>query len=235
MEKQDFKIGDKVRVRRNLKGRSYVDCWLVEPMCDYEGKNTKIIKKFDNGYQLKDCSVWHFSSEMLEKIDKKQETRFKVGDRAILRRETECTIGFKAGDIVKIVDLSPYEKYGVTIENDHFRGCVDIADLIPVKRKHFKALSDNFTGNIKIENGFIVEKEEKEEILDDVERKYLSSVIKPFRNRVKSITKVGHYTGRAFIMINLNNDYLSFPNFEEKAMYKGMETFRSYTLEELGL
>lgn len=231
MEKQEFKIGDKVRVKRNLEERGNADCQFVEPMRKYEGKNTKIIKKFDNGYQLKDCSIWHFSSEMLEKIDKKQETRFKVSDRAILRRETECTIGFKAGDIVKIVDLSPYEKYGVTIENDHFRGCVDIADLIPVKRKHFKALSDNFTGNIKIENGFIVERE----ILDDVEKEYLSIVLKPFRNRVKSITKAGIYGGRAFIMVSLNNDYLSFPSFEEKAMYKGMETFRSYTLEELGL
>lgn len=231
MEKQEFKIGDKVRVKRNLEERGNADCQFVEPMRKYEGRKTKIIKKFDNGYQLKDCSVWHFSSKMLEKNDKKQETRFKVGDRAILRRETECTIGFKAGDVVKIVDLSPYEKYGVTIGNDHFRGCVDIEDLIPVKRKHFKTLSDNFTGNIKVENGFIVEKE----ILDKVEKEYLSIVLKPFRNRVKSITKTRVSSGRAFIMVSLNNDYLSFPNFEEKAMYKGMETFRNYTFEELDL
>ena len=231
MEKQEFKIGDKVRVKKNLKERSYVDCWLAEPMCRYEGKSTKIIRKIGNNFQLKGCSGWHFSPEMLEKIDKKQENRFKVGDRAILRREGENAIGFKAGDVVEIVDLSSYEKYGVTIENNRFRGYVDIEDLIPVKRKHFKVLSDDFTGNIKVKNGFIVEKE----ILDKTEKEYLSMVLKPFRNRVESITKTGLYGGIAFIMVKLNNDYLSFPSFEEKAMYKGMKTFRSYTLEELDL
>ena len=231
MEKQEFKIGDKVRVRRNLKGRSYVDCGLVEPICDYGGKTTEIKEKFGNNYQLKGCSTWLFSSEMLEKIDKKQENRFKVGDRAILRRETECTIGFKAGDVVKIVDLSPYEKYGVTIENDHFRGCVDIEDLIPTKRKHFKALSDNFTGNIKIENGFIIEKE----VLDEIEKKYLSAVIKPFRNKIVYIEKITSLFDGEQIWINLKEDDFFLPEFEKGTMYKGMENSRSYTLEELGL
>lgn len=231
MKKQDFKIGDKVRVKRNLEERGNANCQFVELMRKYEGRKTKIIKKFDNGYQLKDCSIWHFSSEMLEKIDKKQETRFKVGDRAILRRESDCAIGLKAGDTVRIVDLSSFEKNGVTIENDSFIGYVDIEDLIPTKRKYFKALSDDFTGNIKVKNGFIVE----EEILDKVEKEYLSMALKPFRNRIKSITKTRIFCERAFIMVSLNNDFLIFPSFEEKAMYKGMETFRSYTLEELGL
>ena len=70
-------------------------------------------------------------------------------------------------------------------------------------------------------------------ILDDVEKEYLSSVIKPFRDRVSSISKDGPLE---YITISLDgDDFAILPNFEEGTMYKGMETNRRYTLEELGL
>ena len=70
-------------------------------------------------------------------------------------------------------------------------------------------------------------------ILDDVEKEYLSNVIKPFRDRVSSISKDGPLE---YITISLDGDDFAFlPNFEEGKMYKGMETNRRYTLEELGL
>ena len=70
-------------------------------------------------------------------------------------------------------------------------------------------------------------------ILDDVEKEYLSSVIKPFRDRVSSISKDGPLE---YITILLDgDDFAILPNFEEGTMYKGMETNRRYTLEELGL
>ena len=70
-------------------------------------------------------------------------------------------------------------------------------------------------------------------ILDDVEKEYLSNVIKPFRDRVSSISKDAPLE---YITISLDGDDFAFlPNFEEGKMYKGMETNRRYTLEELGL
>lgn len=79
--------------------------------------------------------------------------------------------------------------------------------------------------------------EYKEPILDDIERKYLSAVIKPFKNRVKSINKVVCRNDLAFIRLTFDeNDHVYFPYFRLKSgMYKGMENNKDYTLEELGL
>ena len=77
----------------------------------------------------------------------------------------------------------------------------------------------------------------EEPILDDAERKYLSGVIRPFRDRVENIQKNGIYPkGKERIVIAYNNSlYMPFPVFKEGTMYKGMELNKEYTLEELGL
>ena len=85
-------------------------------------------------------------------------------------------------------------------------------------------------------NNWLLE-EHKEPILDDVEKEYLSNVIKPFRDRVTSISKdkdrsKGYYIGIALI----DSDYVFLPYFKESAkMYTGMELNHMYSLEELGL
>ena len=79
--------------------------------------------------------------------------------------------------------------------------------------------------------------EYKDPILDDVEREYLSAVIKPFREKIEYIRKnKSAYKDKQFISIGFyDDDYMYFPFFENDAMYKCMELGRKYTLEELGL
>ena len=79
--------------------------------------------------------------------------------------------------------------------------------------------------------------EYKEPILDDVEREYLSAVIKPFRKKVSCIRKSKDLSeGKKYIKIELcNGDTMYFPYLANDEMYKGMELYRNYTLEELGL
>lgn len=80
--------------------------------------------------------------------------------------------------------------------------------------------------------------EYKEPILDDVEKEYLNSVIKPFRKKVNSITKILVCDSKkCFIRIRVNNtEHVNLPNFNiASGMYAGMHSFRAYTLEELGL
>ena len=81
--------------------------------------------------------------------------------------------------------------------------------------------------------------EAKEPILDDVEREYLSAVIKPFRNKVKNIVKISGIgkSKEQYIRIVLGElDFMNFPNFNKNTgMYKGMEADKLYSLEELGL
>ena len=78
------------------------------------------------------------------------------------------------------------------------------------------------------------------QILTDAEKRYLSNVIEPFRDRIMYINKVKASRGE-YIAIHLNHytgglpDSAMLPEFEEETMYKGMELGREYTLEELGL
>ena len=79
--------------------------------------------------------------------------------------------------------------------------------------------------------------EVEEPILDEAERKYLSNVIRPFRDRVKNIIKHNsYYKNEEYIVIYSGHDIsISFPNFKKGTMYKGMELNKEYKLEELGL
>lgn len=75
----------------------------------------------------------------------------------------------------------------------------------------------------------------KEPVLDEVERKYLSDVIKPFGHRVSHIVKRMNGSGY-YIAIILNNfDVMNLPYFTRNTMYKGMTVGRQYKLKELGL
>lgn len=89
------------------------------------------------------------------------------------------------------------------------------------------------------------------DILDDVEKKYLRDIIKPFRNRVESITKTKYdvigrelrYEKAFCIEIAVNplptiarsGDLIRLPMFTNTKMYANMEEDKKYTLEELGL
>lgn len=77
----------------------------------------------------------------------------------------------------------------------------------------------------------------EQEVLDDVEREYLSAVIRPFRKKVKHIAIWDTCNGsKQFVHIKLyDEDCINLPNFKPNAMYKGMELHKEYTLEELGL
>ena len=77
-------------------------------------------------------------------------------------------------------------------------------------------------------------------ILDDIEKKYLSNIIKPFRNKIKYIRKISSPTENfEYIRIcyqdhNYTN-VLNFPDFKVGTMYRGMKIGKAYTLKELGI
>ena len=81
-------------------------------------------------------------------------------------------------------------------------------------------------------------KEHEEPILDDIEKEYLSNIIKPFKNKVVYVLK-NEGRDSYFIEMSLNNngiDYVVLPNFSCSAkMYVNMKPKKRYTLKELGL
>lgn len=82
---------------------------------------------------------------------------------------------------------------------------------------------------------WLLEEAEKQLLLNDAEKEYLSSVIKPFRKNANFICKNSNILCE-YISIGVNNnDCISLPAFKPGEMYKCMEKNKLYTLEELGL
>ena len=80
----------------------------------------------------------------------------------------------------------------------------------------------------------------EQSILDDIEKKYLGNIIKPFRDRIVWIKKIDSpIQNYAYIKICYQDrNYaivLNFPDFKVGTMYRGMQIGKAYTLKELGL
>ena len=74
-------------------------------------------------------------------------------------------------------------------------------------------------------------------ILDDAERRYLSAVIRPFRENVTNICKVKATKSKSecvIIHVSKHNCCI-LPWFGVETMYRGTEINKRYTLKELGL
>ena len=72
-------------------------------------------------------------------------------------------------------------------------------------------------------------------ILDDKEKEYLSAVIKPFRDKVISISKKSANYGEFIDIVIDEAEDIYLPYFKPGKMYQGIGVNREYTLEELGL
>ena len=107
----------------------------------------------------------------------------------------------------------------------------------PVKCDGFRCIDCAFgNGCISKRMNWLLE-EYEEPILDDIEKEYLSAVIKPFRKRIKSIKKNDYPSNSAFISIEMDKcEHIFLPVFElNSGMYQRMEINKKYTLKELGL
>ena len=83
-----------------------------------------------------------------------------------------------------------------------------------------------------------------DEILDDKEKEYLSNFIKPFKKYVRAVSKIKIGSQEQINILYydyFDKDYtdeysfILLPTFKKGTMYKGMESYKEYTLEELGL
>lgn len=74
-------------------------------------------------------------------------------------------------------------------------------------------------------------------ILDKEEKEYLEAVLRPFRNKIKYVKKTLRLStmNQEYLFIEMVDDHVYLPYFDEKKMYKGMVLGKEYTLEELGL
>lgn len=86
-----------------------------------------------------------------------------------------------------------------------------------------------------------LEEEHVEPVLNNVEKQYLEDFIRPFRSRVKSITKRSYSNDHSYLQLGIksiyNQDYelMNLPLFVRNKMYRRMAEEKEYTLKDLGL
>lgn len=145
----------------------------------------------------------------------------------------------------KLKYLTPEEFYNWEKENCNYTEC----NACPFKSANCNLYDEDSWVNHKelFSNEFLNQELEINtlDILDEKEKQYLQNVIKPFRDRVKSIAKQNDTDSYEYISIGVSypinkrngcdTDYIWLPSFERGVMYKNMEVEKKYTLEELGL
>ena len=99
--------------------------------------------------------------------------------------------------------------------------------------------SDWFSANHILLGVLIGKYEIKKPILDEIEKEYLSVVVKPFRDRVKSVIKyesgIYEYIVIRYRSIEEHIGTVHFPPFKKGTMYNGMKAGKAYSLNELGV
>lgn len=142
-------------------------------------------------------------------------------------KEVAQLLGVEIGEEFKIEGHSGDVKYRLTEENLEYFSCG-------------KGFTISSTLNKLLNGEYKVVKIPKP-VLDDVEKEYLSTVIKPFRNRIKYFYKYPCGTNGNYEAITVKIetygycDCLDFPKFKKGSMYKGMKAGKKYSLEELGI
>lgn len=218
----EFKVGDKVKIRKDFsKTKSYKIAPVLN-MEKYKGKIAEIQRISTGGnYKLDiDNMEWYWSDDMLEPYETKESNFNKLdlknGDIVTKRNGEKRTLVGKYLHNVK--RASPLTYYTEDLKDS---GGLKEHDIIKVERP------------VKYEIVF----EREEEILDETEKRYLANVIRPFRKRIQFIQKKKEITEiNPYIRIVCeDNDKLVFPYITDNSMYKGMEVNKKYTLKELGL
>lgn len=145
----------------------------------------------------------------------------------------------------KLKYLTPEEFYNWEKENCDHTEC----NACPFKSANCNLYDEDSWVNNKnlFSNEFLNQELEIKapDILDKQEKEYLRNVIKPFRNRVKYITKETEINAYEFLTMDVINplnasfyfgtEYISLPYFKSGTMYNNMKVGKKYTLEELGL
>lgn len=75
-------------------------------------------------------------------------------------------------------------------------------------------------------------------ILTEEERNYLSSVVRPFREKIQHISKLSSKDGESIcidIRYDWEEDSIMLPKFAAGTLYKGMEIGKEYSIKELNL
>lgn len=144
----------------------------------------------------------------------------------------------KMAEVAKLLGVKLGEEFTIKGVNSSYRFKLTAIGLMSSWKNSSKwnssgLIEDFITGNYQISK-------KTNSVLDEAEKRYLTNIIKPFKDQVIAIVKRSANYGEFIdIMIDegdigdCGNIYL--PYFKSGKMYKGMKVGREYTLEQLAL
>lgn len=184
--------------------------------------------------------------------------KFKVGDRIRGISDDYCytdknmylgevTDASKDSIIIKILKHRDSTRVGREYLAEYPNGRFEIVELTKselqskidklenINKKLYSKTISNRDKIAHLKREIMSLKEENKQILDNVEKRYLENVIRPFKDKIKYLVKSKTPNGE-YIGFDLNNyDNFGLPNFKKETMYIGMRSEKKYTLKELGL
>ena len=215
-----FKVGDKVKlVRINSEGPWYKK---------YLG-NVYTIKNFETDNYGR-FARFKETSDVMPYVKNLELVKEEYTYEDLKESPIGTKVTFESGIILIKVDKENYKEikeYGTTRYIELLKGLKDNWQFMN-QGKIIKIEEPKYTTVYECEP----------EILDEVEKRYLSNVIRPFRDKVKNIIKTKSIAlkDKEYIIIRIiNGNNIPLPYFDKNTMYKGMELEKTYTLEELGL
>ena len=145
----------------------------------------------------------------------------------------------KMAEVAKLLGLELGEEFTIKGVNSSYRFKLTAIGLMSSWKNSSKwnssgLLEEFITGHYQISI------DKTHSVLDDVEKRYLRNIIKPFKKQVKYIRKCRKLSGpKEYISIayvdSTGDNVLNFPDFKANKMYQGMKIDKLYKLEELGL
>ena len=215
----DFEVGDRVRVKKDIIVDKFYNSWKFnKDMVEFKGRILTIDKKrYSKEFYIKEDShmfVWTIG--MLEKVEYTYED--------LVKSPIGTKVFFESNNVLLKINENHYEDEEFYRNNEDLKGLKDnvgsciLGKIIKIKEPTYKIVY------------------ETKEILDEVEKRYLRGVIRPFRDRVKAISLItSGDKSYCYINIELKDENIYLPNFEINTMYKGMKPEKKYGLEELGI
>lgn len=207
-----FKVGDKVKLVRTDDEESYYKNYLGKI---YTIRNFGFAfgEKYAHFEETVDISPYLKNLELVKK-------EYTYED--LKKSPIGTKVTFENGEVLVKDDEDRYENSETYRYNEDFEVIKD---------------NSGYGKIIKIEEPtYTTVYETKTEILDEVEKRYLRNIIRPFKDKVKAISK-RKGEKEDYIKIYMKREYETFdlPCFKKGTMYKGMKHNNEYTLEELGL
>ena len=144
-------------------------------------------------------------------------------------------------DIAHMLGLELYENFRIRLDTNrlsHFEYRITEKGLM--RYREFNDEWDFITNEVFLNllSGKFEVVNITKNILTEQERHYLSSVVKPFREKILHISKLSSKDGESIcidIRYDWEEDSIMLPKFAAGTLYKGMEIGMEYTLRELGL